>query len=318
MRRLRRRGVRELVDETTVRKENLVAPLFVDANLSESREIESMPEHKRHPVEDIAERAGEIRDLGIPAVILFGVPEEKDEQGSSAYSEDGVVQRAVRKIKDRVDDLVVVTDVCMCEYTSHGHCGILDDEGRLDNDATLPYLANTAVSHAKAGTDVVAPSANADGMVGSIRESLDRNGFSDTSILSYSVKYASKFYGPFRDAADSSPSHGNRDSYQMNPSNQREARTEARIDAEEGADMLMVKPALPYLDVVREVRERHDVPVAGYNVSGEYAMLKAAGEKGWMNAQDAAVESLTSIKRAGADFIITYWAEELVRQHRIR
>ncbi|MFB6283588.1 MAG: porphobilinogen synthase [Halobacteria archaeon] len=318
MRRMRGAETGELRQETTVRKEDLVAPLFVDANLDDPLEIESMPGYYRHPVEEIAEKAGEIRDLRIPAVILFGVPDEKDERGSAAYSDDGVVQKAVREIKSNVDDLLVITDVCMCEYTSHGHCGLLDDEGRVDNDATLPHLSNTAVSHARAGADVVAPSANADGMVGSIRESLDRNGFSGVGILSYSVKYASDFYGPFRDAADSSPEHGDRSGYQMDPANRREAKVEARLDVKEGADALMVKPALPYLDVVREVRNEYDIPLTAYNVSGEYAMLKAADEKGWMNAEDAAVESLTSIKRAGADFIITYWAEELAGNHLIR
>ncbi len=314
MRRLRSDGVRDIVEETTVTSDDLVAPLFVDANLDESSEIPTMPGQYRHPVEEIGVRAGELRDLGVPAVILFGVPESKDEQGTRAWAEDGVVQRATRRINDSTDDLLVVTDLCMCEYTEHGHCGILDNEGKVDNDATLAYLRNIAVSQAEAGADIVAPSGMMDGMVDAVRESLDGNGYDEVGILSYSVKYASGFYGPFRDAADSAPSFGHRRGYQMNPANAREASVEARLDAEEGADALMIKPALPYLDVVRRVREEHDLPLFAYNVSGEYAMLKAADEKGWLDAEETALESLTCVKRAGADAVITYFAEELARR----
>lgn len=314
MRRLRHDGVRGMVQETSVSRDDLIAPIFVDATRDEPGEIPSMPGHQRHPIDDIGVKAGELRDLGIPGVILFGVPEEKDEKGSRAYAEDGVVQRAVREINESVDDLVVITDVCMCEYTSHGHCGVLDDDMTVDNDATLSYLRNIAVSHAEAGADIVAPSGMMDGMVSAIRDSLHGNGYTDVSILSYSVKYNSAFYGPFRDAADSAPSFGDRSHYQMDPANARIALEEALLDVEEGADILMVKPALPYLDVVRRVRENFDLPLAAYNVSGEYAMLKAAGEKGWMDAEEAAYESLLSIKRAGADMILTYWAEELARE----
>ena len=314
MRRLRSEGFRDIVEETNVTANDLVAPLFVDANLDEKSEIPSMPGQYRHPVEEIGVRAGELRDLGVPAVILFGVPESKDEQGTRAWAEDGVVQRATRRINNSVDDLLVITDLCMCEYTEHGHCGVLNDEGKVDNDATLAYLRNIAVSQAQAGADIVAPSGMMDGMVGAIRESLDGNGYSDVGVLSYAVKYASAFYGPFRDAADSAPSFGHRHGYQMNPANLREASVEARLDANEGADALMVKPALPYLDVVRQIREEHDLPLFAYNVSGEYAMLKAADEKGWLDAEETALESLTCIKRAGADAVITYFAEELARR----
>jgi len=314
MRRLRREGFRDLVEETTVTANDLVAPLFVDANLDEKREIPSMPDEYRYPVEDAGVRAGELRDLGVPAVILFGVPESKDEQGTRAWADDGVVQRAARRINESVEDFLVITDLCMCEYTDHGHCGVLGDDGRVDNDATLAYLRNIAVSQAEAGADIVAPSGMMDGMVGAIRESLDGHGYDGVGVLSYSAKYESGFYGPFRDAADSSPSFGHRGGYQMNPANAREASVEARLDADEGADALMVKPALPYLDVLRQVREEHDLPVFAYNVSGEYAMLKAADEKGWLDAEETALESLTCIKRAGADAVVTYFAEDLARR----
>jgi porphobilinogen synthase len=314
MRRLRDEGTRDIVEETTVRTEDLVAPLFVDANLDEKSEISSMPGQYRHPVEEIGVRAGELRDLGVRGIVLFGVPEEKDEQGTRAWAEDGVVQRATRRIKNSTQDLLVATDLCMCEYTEHGHCGVLNDDGSVDNDATLAYLRNIAVSQAEAGADIVAPSGMMDGMVGAVRESLDGNGYEDVGILSYAVKYASGFYGPFRDAADSAPSFGHRRGYQMNPANAREASLEARLDAEEGADGLMVKPALPYLDIVRRVREEHDLPLFAYNVSGEYAMLKAADKRGWLDAEETAHESVLSIKRAGADAVITYFAEELARR----
>ncbi len=313
-RRLRRDGVRDIVRETDVSSDDLVAPLFVDATADEPVEIPSMPDEQRYPLDDAVVRAGELRDLGVGGVMLFGVPEEKDEQGTRAWAEDGIVQRATRRIKNSTDDLVVFTDLCMCEYTEHGHCGVLNDKGHVDNDATLAYLRNIAVSQAEAGADFVAPSGMMDGMVGAIRESLDSHGYSDVGILSYAVKYASAFYGPFRDAADSAPSFGHRRRYQMDPANTRAASVEARLDAQEGADMLMVKPALPYLDIVRQVREEHDLPVVAYNVSGEYAMLKAADEKGWLDAEETAEESLMCIKRAGADLVVTYFAEELARR----
>ncbi|MFW5929003.1 MAG: porphobilinogen synthase [Halobacteriota archaeon] len=309
-RRLRREGVREMVSETKLSADDLVQPLFFDANLSEPREIPSMPGVHRHPVEAAAERAGDVRDAGVPAVMLFGVPETKDERGSRAWADDGVVQRAVREIKEHVPGLVVVTDLCLCEYTTHGHCGVHED-GDVENDATLPLLREVAKSQAAAGADVVAPSGMIDGAVGAIREALDASGHTDVGVMSYSVKYASAFYGPFRDAADSAPAEGDRTGYQMDPANSREALVEARLDVEEGADWLMVKPALSYLDIVSRVTGEFDVPVAAYNVSGEYAMLKAAEREGWLDARDTAVESLLSIKRAGADVVISYWAESL-------
>lgn len=301
-----------MVAENSVSADDLVAPLFVDATTDEPFEIPSMPGVYRHSLDDVREKAREIDELGIPAVILFGVPESKDAEGSRAYAEDGVVQEAVRRVKDETD-LLVVTDVCMCEYTHHGHCGVIDEEETVDNDATLPYLSRIAVSHAEAGADIVAPSSMTDGMVGEIRQGLDDAGYENVGILSYAVKYASSFYGPFRDAADSAPDFGHRRDYQMNPANSRVAAEEASLDVEEGADMLMVKPALPYLDVVSDVRDSFDLPVAAYNVSGEYAMLKAADQNGWLDARETAHESLLSIKRAGADLIITYFAEEIAR-----
>ncbi|MDY6764935.1 MAG: porphobilinogen synthase [Halobacteria archaeon] len=318
MRRLRRDGVREMVSETDLSTNDLIAPLFVDATTSEAFEIPSMPNQYRYPISDVADRAVELHELGIPAIVLFGVPESKDPEGSRAYADDGVVQEATRRIKDRAPDLLVITDLCMCEYTDHGHCGILEEGEHntttVDNDATLPYLRRIAVSQARAGADMVAPSGMIDGMVGAIREGLDDEGFEDVGVLSYAVKYASNFYGPFRDAADSAPSLGDRRHYQMNPPNVRLAIEEAELDVKEGADVLMVKPALPYLDVINRVRNEFDLPLAAYNVSGEYAMLKAAGEKGWLNAEKTAYESLVSIKRAGADMILTYFAEEVARK----
>ncbi len=314
MRRYRRDGVDDMVRETTVAEDDLVQPLFFDANLSEAEEIPSMPDVHRHPVEDAADRAAEVYDAGVPAVMVFGVPEEKDAEGSRAWAEEGVVQRSVREISEHVPGLVVITDLCLCAYTTHGHCGLVDDSGRVDNDATLPYLRNVAVSQAEAGADVVAPSGMMDGAVGEIRDALDGHGYDEVGVMSYSVKYASGFYGPFRDAQDSAPSHGDRTGYQMDPGNTREALMEARLDVREGADWLMVKPALPYLDVVSDVAGEFDVPVAAYNVSGEYAMLKAADQEGWLDAEETALESLTAIKRAGADTVITYFAEDLVRK----
>jgi porphobilinogen synthase len=315
-RRLRKDGVRPLVRETDLAASDLVAPVFVDATTDERRPIESMPGHERVPVGEAVARVEEVRETGVEAIILFGVPESKDERGSRAWAEDGVVQRAIRAITEETD-AYVITDVCLCEYTSHGHCGVLEDEAAtapdltIKNDETLELLERIAVSHARAGADMVAPSGMIDGMVGAIRGALDAAGFSDVAIMSYAAKYESAFYGPFRDAADGAPAFGDRRHYQMDPGNAREAMREVELDVEEGADVLMVKPALPYLDLVRAVREEFDHPVAAYNVSGEYAMLHAAAEKGWLDLEAVASESLLSIKRAGADLILTYFAEDL-------
>jgi porphobilinogen synthase len=315
-RRLRADGVRGLVSETSVAPSDLVAPVFVDATADERRSIPSMPGHERVPVGAVEERVEEVLATGVEAVILFGVPESKDARGSRAWAEDGVVQRATRRVADDTD-AYVITDVCLCEYTDHGHCGALEADARedarltVDNDPTLDLLARTARSHAEAGADMVAPSSMTDGMVGAIRAALDEAGFADVPVMSYAVKYESAFYGPFRDAADGAPAFGDRRHYQMDPANAREALREAALDVEQGADVLMVKPALPYLDVVRAVRESFDHPVAAYNVSGEYAMLHAAAEKGWLDLEATALESLTAIKRAGADLILTYFAEDV-------
>jgi porphobilinogen synthase len=315
-RRLRRDGVRDLVRETDLDASDLIAPVFVDATTDERRPIESMPGHERVPVDEAVARVEEVLATGVEAVMLFGVPESKDEQGSRAWAEDGVVQEATRRVTAETD-AYVVTDVCLCEYTSHGHCGILEERADADsavtvrNDETLDPLGKIAVSHAEAGADMVAPSGMMDGMVGAIRDALDAEGFEHTPIMSYAAKYESAFYGPFRDAADGAPAFGDRRHYQMDPGNAREAAVEVALDVEQGADVLMVKPALPYLDVVRQVREDFDQPVAAYNVSGEYAMLHAAAEKGWLNLEAVAHESLLSIKRAGADLILTYFAEDV-------
>jgi porphobilinogen synthase len=271
---------------------------------------EELPALGRFSVDDLPREAEELLGLGISSVILFGIPEEKDEEGSGAYAADGIVQGALRALRERYPDLVLITDVCLCEYTSHGHCGVIED-GAVANDATLELLSQTAVSHAEAGADVVAPSDMMDGRVAALRAALDEGGFTDIPIISYAAKYASAFYGPFREAAESAPSFGDRRGYQMDPANVREALRECELDVAEGADVLMVKPALPNLDVLRAVRERFDLPVAAYNVSGEYAMVKAAAARGWMDERQAAAESLTAIKRAGADFVVTYWAKEL-------
>jgi porphobilinogen synthase len=315
-RRLRKDGVRELVSETEVRPTDLVAPVFVDATTDDRQPIESMPGHERVPVEEAVPRVEEVLATGVRAVMLFGIPESKDETGSRAWAEDGVVQRATRAITAETD-VYVITDVCLCEYTTHGHCGVVEPVARDDprftvrNDETLELLAKTAVSHAEAGADMVAPSSMTDGMVGAVRIALDDVGFVGLPVMSYAAKYESAFYGPFRDAADGAPAFGDRRHYQMDPANVREALREVRLDVEQGADVLMVKPALPYLDVVRRVRESFDLPVAAYNVSGEYAMLHAAAEKGWLDLEETAHESLLSMKRAGADFIVTYFAEDL-------
>ncbi len=308
LRRLRRSGaLRSLVRETRLDRADLVYPLFVGP---ESRANEELPALGRFSVDDLSSEVEELLGLGLSAVILFGIPEEKDEEGSGAYASDGIVQRALRSLRERYPDLVLVTDVCLCEYTSHGHCGVIEN-GEVANDATLELLARTAVSHVEAGADVVAPSDMMDGRVAALRSALDDAGFGETAIVSYAAKYASAFYGPFREAAESAPSFGDRRGYQLDPANVREALRECELDVAEGADALIVKPALPNLDVIRAARERFDLPVAAYNVSGEYAMVKAAAARGWLDERQAATESLTAISRAGADFIVTYWAKEL-------
>ncbi len=318
-RRLRRDGVREIVSETSLSPSDLIAPVFVDATTDERVPIASMPGHDRVPVASAVDRVEEVLDTGIETVVLFGIPESKDATGSRAWAEDGVVQCAIRDIT-RETDATVITDVCMCEYTDHGHCGILEDNARespeltVDNDATLDRLARIAVSHAEAGAQMVAPSSMTDGMVGAIRGALDAAGFESVAIMSYAAKYESAFYGPFRDAADGAPAFGDRRHYQMDPANAREAMAEVALDVEQGADVLMVKPALAYLDIISAVRENFDQPVAAYNVSGEYAMLHAAAEKGWLDLDAVAHESLLSIKRAGADLILTYFAEAIADQ----
>jgi porphobilinogen synthase len=313
-RRLRRTPrLRALVRETRVTPDRLVYPLFVVPGDGARREIPSLPGCFHLSAEEAAREAREVESLGIAGVILFGLPRAKDPVGSEGSAEDGVVQKAVRAIRSECRDLLVMTDVCLCEYTSHGHCGVVDG-GEIQNDPTLELLARMAVSHARAGAHVVAPSDMMDGRVGAIRKELDASGFTDTPILSYAAKYASAFYGPFREAADSAPQFGDRRGYQMDPPNVREAVREARLDVEEGADIVMVKPALPYLDVIRAVREACDVPVAAYNVSGEYAMVKAAAQKGWIDEARVVQETLVSIARAGADVILTYHAKDFARR----
>src|SRR5213592_2723320 len=308
LRRLRRTGaLRSLVRETRLDRADLVYPLFVGP---ESRVNEELPALGRFSVDDLSSEVEELIGLGLSAVILFGIPEEKDDEGSGAYVSDGILQRALRSLRERYPDLVLITDVCLCEYTSHGHCGVIEN-GEVANDATLEVLARTAVSHVEAGADVVAPSDMMDGRVAALRSALDDAGFAEAPIVSYAAKYASAFYGPFREAAESAPSFGDRRGYQMDPANVREALRECEQDVAEGADILMIKPALPYLDVIRAARDRFDLPVAAYNVSGEYAMLKAAGARGWLDERQAAVESLTAIVRAGADLVFSYWTKEL-------
>jgi len=303
LRRLRRTGaLRDLVRETTLSPADLVMPLFV---APEALPNERLPGLARHTVDSLLREVEELVRVGVPGVLLFGLPEEKDDEGSGAWIDDGIVQQALRELRPRFPELLLMTDVCLCEYTSHGHCGVISD-GEVDNDATLELLARTAVSHVEAGADVVAPSDMMDGRVGAIREELP-----ETPIIAYSAKYASAFYGPFREAAESAPAFGDRRGYQMDPANVREALRECEQDVAEGADVLMIKPALPYLDVIRAARERFDLPLAAYNVSGEYAMVKAAAAKGFLDERHAALESLTAIKRAGADFVISYWTKEL-------
>jgi porphobilinogen synthase len=299
-----------MVQETRLRLEDLIYPMFVAPGKGVRQEISSMPGIFRFSVEKLVEEAKEVAGLGIPAVLLFGLPQKKDDIGSEAASSKGTVQQAVRRLKKETPALVVITDVCLCGYTSHGHCGLLRPGGEVDNDATLEVLAQVAVSHAQAGADIVAPSDMMDGRVGAIREALDEVGLEMTAILSYAVKYASSFYGPFRDAAESAPQFGDRRAYQMDPANAREALREATLDVEEGADILMVKPALPYLDILARLKPEFDLPLAAYQVSGEYSMIKAAGQKGWLDETAVMLESLLSIKRAGADLILTYFAKE--------
>ncbi|MGD8314412.1 MAG: porphobilinogen synthase [Syntrophobacterales bacterium] len=313
-RRLRRGEImRSMVRETKLSAHDFIYPFFVVPGSGVRNPVGSMPGVFQLSVDELVKDAAEVKDLGIPAVLLFGIPEAKDEVGSGAYAKDGIVQRAVQDLKEKVSDLLVVTDVCMCEYTSHGHCGEIKD-GDVDNDATLLLLARTALSHAEAGADMVAPSDMMDGRVGAIRETLDENGFTHVSIMAYAAKYASSFYGPFRDAAESAPQFGDRRSYQMDPANTNEAMREISLDIEEGADIIMVKPALSYLDVIRRASREFDLPLAAYNVSGEYSMIKAAAEKGWLDGERVMMEVLTSIKRAGADIIITYFAKDAVRK----
>ncbi len=312
MRRLRSTStLRALVRETELTPAHLIQPAFVVAGENVREEIPSMPGVERYSISNLVEEAGAVREAGVESMILFGIPGAKDEVGSGAYDDEGIVQMAVRALKEAHPELTVITDVCLCEYTSHGHCGVFREGGReVDNDLSVELLAKTAISHAEAGADVVAPSDMMDGRIGSIRFQLDEEGHADVPIIAYSAKYASAFYGPFRDAAESTPEFGDRRGYQMDPANGAEALREAELDLEEGADMLMVKPAIAYLDVIRRFKDRFDAPLAAYHVSGEYSMLKAAAQNGWLDERAAALETLTSIRRAGADAIITYYAKE--------
>jgi len=313
MRRLRAgEGLRRLVRETALDPANFIFPLFVCPGEGVKREISSMPGNYQMSIDEIVRECALVRSLAIGGVILFGIPESKDEMASGGYDPQGIVQRAVRAIKKEVPGLVVITDVCNCEYTSHGHCGKIVD-GDVDNDATLEWLAASALTHAHAGADIVAPSDMMDGRVAAIRKKLDANGFQNTPILSYAAKFASGFYGPFREAAESTPQFGDRRSYQMDPANAREAMREIALDIEEGADMIMVKPALPYLDIIRMARERFDVPVAAYQVSGEFSMIMAAARNGWVDKDRVMMESLIAIRRAGAGTILTYFAKDAAR-----
>ena len=316
MRRLRRTpALRRLVAEARVSVDDLVAPLFVKEGIDAPERVVSMPGVVQHTQESLRKEVRALADLGVPAVILFGVPARKDASGSGADAADGVVQVALRNLRDEVSDaLVLMADDCLDEYTDHGHCGLLRPDGEVDNDATLERYAEIAIAQADAGADVIAPSGMMDGQVGAIRGALDSAGHTDTAILAYAVKYASALYGPFRDAAECAPQFGDRRGYQMDPPNAREALDEAALDVAEGADMLMVKPALPYLDVVRALRDTFDVPVAAYHVSGEYAMLKAAAQQGWLDGDTVAAEVLVAIKRAGADFVLTYLAREVAER----
>ncbi|MGM0369470.1 MAG: porphobilinogen synthase [Bacillota bacterium] len=312
-RRLRKnKSIRNLVRETELSTSDLIYPLFVVPGVEVKEEIPSMPENYHFSLDLLLEEVTELVDLGIEGVILFGIPKTKDEVGSRAWAQDGIVQQACRKIKDKFPELLVITDVCLCQYTTHGHCGIIE-EGYVQNDATLDNLAKIALSHIEAGADMVAPSDMMDGRIRAIRSELDQAGHQDKAIMAYSAKYASSFYGPFRDAAHSAPEEGDRSSYQMDPANSEEAMREISLDLKEGADIVMVKPALPYLDIVRRAKDQFNAPIAAYNVSGEYAMIKAAAKEGWLDEEETALESLMSIKRAGAEIIITYWAKKVAK-----
>lgn len=313
-RRLRKtENIRRLVRENKLTTDDLIFPLFIEEGENIETEIKSMPGIKRFSLDKISTELDEVTSLNIPAVLLFGIPSRKDDVGTETWNDDGIVQQAIRFIKKNYPRLYVITDVCFCEYTIHGHCGILNDNNDVDNDATLINLSKQAISHAKAGTDMLAPSGMIDGSIIKMRETLDNTGYYDLPIMGYSVKYSSAFYGPFRDAADSTPTFGDRKTYQMDPANRDEAMREAAFDDLEGADILMVKPALSYLDIVRDLKNNYDRPIACYNVSGEYAMIKAAGDKGWIDEEKVMMESLLSMKRAGADIIITYFAKEVAK-----
>lgn len=312
-RRIRGKEVfRRMVRETTLSVNDLIYPMFSAFGSGIKKEVSSMPGIYQQSIEHIVAEAREVYDLGIPAVILFGIPEAKDAVGSDAYAEHGIIQETIRAIKKDVPDLAVITDVCLCEYTDHGHCGIIRD-GDVDNDATVDLLAKEALSHARAGADMVAPSDMMDGRVGAIRQILDENGFSHIPVMSYAVKYASGYYGPFREAAESTPQFGDRRSYQMDPANRREALREAQQDIDEGADIIMVKPGLPYLDILRDLRNEYTMPLAVYNVSGEYSMIKGAAANGWIDEERVVMETMLAFKRAGADLIITYHAKDVAR-----
>ena len=315
-RRLRQtQGLRRMIRETSLSVNDLILPLFAISGKNIKEPIPSMPGHFRLSVDNLIQTARSAYKIGIPAVMLFGLPDKKDPLGTQAYAKDGIVQRAAKAVKNKLPELVVITDVCLCQYTDHGHCGMLDGQ-TIDNDATLDLLARTALSHAKAGADMVAPSDMMDGRIAEIRGCLDENSFSHIPIMSYAVKYCSAYYGPFRDAADSAPQFGDRRSYQMDPANALEAIREATMDIEEGADIIMVKPALPYLDIICRLRDEIDLPMAAYNVSGEFAMIKAAAQKGWIDGTKVMMETLIGIKRAGADMILTYFALEAAQELR--
>lgn len=317
MRRLRKSAtVRGMMQETWLKPQQFIVPLFISETLKEKKPIPSMPGQFQLTLNDLEGEIEEITSLGLPAVLLFGIPELKDAQGSSSLEPSGIIQQAIRKIRDINPEILIIADVCFCEYTDHGHCGVLIDQ-TLDNDATLDLLVKQAISYAEAGADWVAPSSNTDGMVGAIREGLDKSGWSEISILSYAVKYSSSFYGPFREAAQGAPKFGNRKAYQMNPANAQEAIREAQLDRQEGADLFMVKPAMNYLDVILRIKQNFpEVPLCAYQVSGEYSMIKAAASQGWINEEEATMESLLAIKRAGADLIITYFAKDVARMLR--
>ncbi len=313
LRRLRQNDkLRGLVRETHLNVDQLIYPLFVAEGITEPREIASMPGIMQWPLEDLGHEVERIAGLGIPSVLLFGIPNDKDEVGSQAYADEGIIQQAIRRVKAETPEMLVVTDVCLCEYTSHGHCGVIHN-GTVQNDESLELLARMALSHTEAGADIVAPSDMMDGRVGAIRHTLDEHKFTQTPIMAYSAKFASGFYGPFREAAGSTPQFGDRRSYQMDPANMREALREVELDIKEGADIVMVKPALAYMDVIRQVRDRYDLPIAAYNVSGEYSMVKAAAQHGWIDEERVVMEMLTGIRRAGADIIITYFAPQVAQ-----